>query len=156
MLVKEVIFEDFVNYRVPCMFIGTCRCDWKCHSDCPDAVCQNMDISRYPDVAVDDDRLIGEYLENPLTKAVVFGGLEPMLQFDEVYGFICKFRKRCQDDAVIYTGYYPEEIPGQIEKLRPAGNVVMKFGRYRSGGTPHFDEVLGVELSNAEQFGRRL
>lgn len=156
MLVKEVIFEDFVNYKVPSMFIGTCRCNWKCCSESPGVVCQNAGIAKYPDVLVDDDRLIGEYLANPLTKAVVFGGLEPILQFDEVYGFIQKFRSLCLDDVVIYTGYYPEEIPDQVASLRFLKNIVMKFGRFKANGISHFDEILGVELANQEQFGERL
>ena len=30
MRVKGIIEEDFVNYKVPSMFINTCFCDFKC------------------------------------------------------------------------------------------------------------------------------
>ena len=156
MKVKEIIFEDFVNYKRPSMFIGTCRCDWKCCIENADCKCQNAGISRYPDITVEDEKLIGLYLENPITHAVVFGGLEPLLQFEEVVGFIRKFRKCSNDDVVIYTGYFPEEIEDQVSVLKNYPNIVMKFGRFRPNEPPHFDEVLGVDLPNKEQFGMRL
>ena len=30
MLIKDIIDEDFINYKKPSMFIGTVKCDWKC------------------------------------------------------------------------------------------------------------------------------
>lgn len=156
MKVKEIIFEDFVNYKRPSMFIGTCQCDWKCCIENANCKCQNAGISRYPDIIVEDEKLIELYLDNPITHAVVFGGLEPLLQFEEVVGFIRKFRQYSDDDVVIYTGYFPEEIEGQVSALKNFPNIVMKFGRFRPNESSHFDDVLGVDLPNREQFGVRL
>ena len=156
MKVKEIIFEDFVNYKRPCMFIGTCRCDWKCCIENANCKCQNAGISRYPDIIVEDERIIKLYLDNPITHAVVFGGLEPLLQFEEVIEFIRKFRKCSNDDVVIYTGYFPEEIEKEVNLLKIFPNIVMKFGRFRPDESPHFDEVLGVDLPNREQFGMKI
>ena len=50
------------------------------------------------------------YLKDGLEESIVFGGLEPMLQFQELISFIDKFRKLSEDDIVIYTGYYKTEI----------------------------------------------
>ena len=156
MKVKEIIFEDFVNYKRPSMFIGTCQCDWKCCIENANCKCQNAGISRYPDIIVEDEKLIELYLDNPITHAVVFGGLEPLLQFEEVVGFIRKFRQYSDDDVVIYTGYFPEEIEDQVSALKNFPNIVMKFGRFRPNESSHFDDVLGVDLPNKEQFGVRL
>ena len=63
---------------------------------------------------------------NP-TKAVVIGGLEPFLQFEEVYDLINVFRNYgCNDDFVIYTGYYDYEISDYITKLKPFSNIIIK------------------------------
>lgn len=156
MKVKEVIYEDYVNYRKPSLFIGVCECDWKCCKEDSTCKCQNLAFANYPVIEVSNEKLISEYLGNSLTHAVVFGGLEPLKQWEEVLEFIKDFRKKSQDDIVIYTGYFPEEIKREITLLRAFPNIVMKFGRFRPNEPSHFDEVLGVDLPNKEQFGVRL
>ena len=88
----------------------------------------------------------------------MLGGFEPFWKntWDETLAFLKKFRESTQDDIVIYTGYREGEIDEQIEQLRPLGNVIVKFGRYRPGEKPHRDEVLGVELANDEQHAVRI
>ena len=156
MKVKEIIFEDFVNYKHPSMFIGVCSCDWKCCKENPDCKCQNASIANYPVIDIKDSDLIDRYLKNGWTHAVVIGGLEPMLQFDELEQFISAFRERSNDDVVIYTGYYPEEVQGKIDRLKRFSNIIVKFGRYKPGKSPHLDAVLGVELANPEQFAEKI
>lgn len=156
MKVKEVIYEDYVNYRKPSLFIGVCECDWKCCKEDSTCKCQNLAFANYPVTEVSNEKLISEYLENSLTHAVVFGGLEPLKQWEEVLEFIKDFRKKSQDDIVIYTGYFPDEIRSQLEKAKMFPNIFFKFGRYRNSESPHFDEVLGVELANIEQFGMKI
>lgn len=156
MELKSVVYEDYVNYRKPSMFIGTCRCDWKCCRDDARCKCQNSGFANYPSVSMDDSELLDRYIGNPLTHAVVFGGLEPMLQFDEVVGFVGRLREKCDDDVVIYTGYYEDEIAGEIERLREFRNVVVKFGRFIPCRESRFDEVLGVTLASDNQYARRI
>lgn len=156
MRVKEIIYEDYVNYRKPSLFIGVCKCDWKCCREDTECKCQNQGFANYPVVEVDDEKLIREYINNPLTHAVVFGGLEPILQWDEILSFIKLFRNQCDDDIVIYTGYFPEEIKQQINDVKQYKNIIIKFGRYHPKGVPHYDDVLGVELSNKEQFALKI
>ena len=73
---------------------------------------------------------------------------------DELMAFICEFRNRCNDDIVIYTGYYEDEIRSYINKLKTDfKNIVVKFGRYIPDQQPHYDEVLGVYLASDNQKG---
>lgn len=154
MKVKGIVAEDFCNFKVPSMFIISSVCDWKC---CTEAgldisVCQNAPLVSQPIHEIDDLDIYDMYGINPITKAVVIGGLEPMLQFDEVLHLLGVFRRtHCNDPFVIYTGYYPEEIPDKLEQLR-GQNVIVKFGRYIPNVQPRFDELLGITLASDNQF----
>ena len=48
MRVKGIIEEDFVNYKVPSMFINTCFCDFKCCTELglDVGVCQNSPLAQ--------------------------------------------------------------------------------------------------------------
>lgn len=158
MKVKACIDEDFVNYKNPVMFIGTISCSWKCCTDAglPVCTCQNSVLSQSPIIEIDDNVLIERYLTNDLTEGICFGGLEPFDQFDELYDFIMKLRNdyNCDDTIIIYTGYYPKEIATQITLLKRFHNIIIKFGRYIPGDTPHFDDVLGIQLSSDNQYAQ--
>ena len=42
MIIKQLVDEDFVNYKKPSMFIGFPTCDWKCERECGhQGLCQN-------------------------------------------------------------------------------------------------------------------
>lgn len=160
MRVKKVIYEDFVNYRKPSMFIGTIRCSGKCWKEggFPPSICQNYEWNNEPVVEIEDDKLIKEYLNNPITEAIVFGGLEPFEQWPELVSFLTalRYRHHCQDDVVIYTGYLQREIRGHIELLKTFKNIIVKFGRYVPNAVARYDDVLGVELASLNQFAKRL
>ena len=137
MKLKGIIDEDFINYKKPSMFLITSTCDWKC---CKEAgvdisICQN----------------------NPITKAIVVGGLEPFDQFEELHNLIHYFRgNNCEDEFVIYTGYYPEEIEGYIYILKMFKNIIIKFGRYIPNSNNKYDEILGVTLVSDNQFAKKI
>lgn len=158
MRIKSLKDEDFVNYKKSSMFISSCYCDWKCCKDLglDVCICQNAESYSIPIVDMSDDDIIERYLQNPITQAVVIGGFEPFLQFEEIYEFIRKFRKASEDDIVIYTGYYLEEKVKEICRLKEFKNIIVKFGRYIPNGEPYFNSVLGVELANKEQYVVRL
>lgn len=160
MKIKEVLDECFQDYKKTSMLISMTSCDWKCckESNIPISVCQNSDIARQCDVIIDAKDLVNRYLKNPISKAVVFGGLEPMLQFDEIFEFIKSLRQdyKCNDDVVIYTGYYPEEIANKIEKLTEFKNIIIKFGRYVPNRQKKYDEVLGIDLISDNQFAKKI
>lgn len=104
------------------------------------------------------ESIYNAYMSNGISKAIVIGGLEPLIQFDEIYGLIDYFRHHgCDDDFVIYTGYTEDEVKANEHWRLLLGikNIVFKFGRYVPGGRPHRDSVLGVELASDNQYGKK-
>ena len=158
MKVKFIKDDDFVNYYKCSLFIGAPTCDWKCCKEAGVDVCQNLDVVRQPTIEIDDDKLIQRYLSNPITKAIVFGGLEPMLQFEEVYNFIDKLRWEysCFDPVVIYTGYNADEITDEWSMLSKFDKIIIKFGRFIPNQAKHYDETLGVWLISDNQYAKEL
>lgn len=160
MRVKFIEDEDFTNYKVPAMFIGTISCGGKCclEAGIPLEVCQNDGWRKSAPVEIPDEELCKRYLNNPITSAMIFGGLEPMEQIKEVVGLIETLRRKykCGDAVVIYTGYYPNEIKPEISALSQLRNIVVKYGRFIPNSRHRFDEVLGVELSSENQYAERI
>lgn len=160
MKIKTLVDEDFTNYKEPVMFIGTASCSGKCckEQNLPLSVCQNDGWRNVAPVVTPDKDIIERYLDNDITKAICFGGLEPFEQFDEIYNFIAILRNyyHCDDMIVIYTGYNKTEILSQVEKLKRMPNIVIKFGRYIINQDRHFDEILGVELASDNQYAERI
>lgn len=156
---KGVIMEDFVNYAKPSLFLITCKCDWKCchEANIPITVCQNEPVVRQDTKEFLISSIYKAYIDNEITKAVVIGGLEPILQFEEVLSLLDYFRKQnCNDDFVIYTGYYKEEIGKEIEQLKKYPNVVLKYGRYKPNSISRYDDVLQITLVSDNQYAERI
>lgn len=158
MWLKGISDEDFVNYKVPSMFIATAHCDFKCDRDCGKPVCQNAELAQADPIHTDDDYLIRRYLKNSITHAIVFGGLEPFDQWQELFPFIQKLRMQygCVDPVVIYTGYREDEIDGMLRFLMSLPNIIVKFGRFVPDQEPHMDEVLGVKLASDNQYAKQI
>lgn len=160
MRVKTIVDEDFVNYKKPAMFIGTISCGGKCciEAGIPLSVCQNDGWRASAPISIDDEQLCLRYLDNPLTKSIVFGGLEPFEQFDELLFLVSKLRMEyhCNDTVVIYTGYNLTEIMPEVDILKKFENIIIKFGRYVPNQSKHFDEVLGVYLASDNQYAERI
>ncbi len=159
MKIKQLIDEDFTNYKKVSMFIGTSVCNWKCCKEqgLDISVCQNSELAKSKTIDVPAEDLYRRYIDNDISQAVVIGGLEPMLQFSEVLDLIYTFRNHeCFDDIVIYTGYYPSELHQEIEKLKECGNIIVKFGRYVPNDEKHFDEMLGIYLASNNQYAERI
>jgi hypothetical protein len=158
MLIKNLLDEDFVQYRLPTMTIVTARCSFKCDvlNGCP--VCQNSALAKMPDIDVTNDELIGRYLANPITKGICFSGLEPLDQFSELITFIKDFREVCDDLIIIYTGYTDSEarITGQRQLLASFPNIIVKWGRFIMNQPHHTDPILGVELASPNQYAERI
>lgn len=160
MKIKTIVDEDFVNYKVPSMYIGAAYCNGKCcrEAGIPLSVCQNDAWRGSTTIAMDDDDIIQRYLSNDITKALCFAGLEPFEQFDELLRLVSKLRTEyhCNDTVVIYTGYNMTEIVSEVATLRKFDNIVIKFGRYVPNQSKHFDEVLGVYLASDNQYAERI
>jgi len=159
MLIKDIKDEDFVNYKLPSMMIATCKCNWKCcvEQGLDKSICQNSSIAQQKDIEVSADEIFSRYTSNPITKAIVIGGLEPFLQFEEVYELIKYFRDNgCKDDFVIYTGYYICEIQDKVNRLKEFENIILKTGRYIDKLNSRYDEMLGITLASSNQYGIKI
>ena len=158
MKIKVLLDEDFIQYKKPSMFIGTCYCDWKCCKDYGDiTMCQNSELAEINIIIdISDYELIRRYLINDITEAVVFGGLEPMKQYEELYNFIKTFREYSDDDIVIYTGYTKEEIKDYVQELKKFKNLIIKFGRFIPNDIVRYDENLGVYLASSNQYAEKI
>lgn len=157
--VKSIVDENFQDYKKASMFIAFPKCDFKCFQELGLEIsgCQNYEILKMPDIKIKIDKVFERYVKNPITEAVILGGLEPFFNFDEVYNLISYFRqKNCNDDFVIYTGYYPNEVENYVEKLKKFKNIVIKFGRFIPKSASVFDKILGVKLASKNQFAEKI
>ena len=154
MIVKGLIDEDFINYKKPSMVIEMPYCTFKCDMECGEQVCQNSALAHAPNISVSIQSLIDRYMDNPITKAVIFQGLEPFDSFDELYEFCKMFRQYSQDDIVIYSGYTEQEIEPKISILSEYNNIIVKFGRFIPNSLHKFDNTLGVELASDNQYAK--
>lgn len=156
MKIKNIKHEDFIQYKKCSMFIGTATCNWKCCKEAGCDICQNLPLAKAPTFNMDNIKIVQSYLNNPLTDAIVFGGLEPFDQFGEMMDLIKIFRRFTLDDIVIYTGYYPSEISEKIEELKKYRNIIVKFGRFIPNSMEKQDLVLGVTLSSDNQYAEKI
>ena len=152
MLLKGVIFEDFVNYKKPCMTLEFPYCTFKCGG----SYCQNSPLAQKPNIDVDITSLISRYLCNPITSAVCFQGLEPFDSEQDMMHFIASFRALSDDDIVIYTGYTENEICKQLKELKQYKNIIIKFGRYKPNSKSRYDDLLGITLASDNQYAVRV
>ena len=156
MIIKGVQDEDFVNYKKPSMFISFPSCTWKCDRECGKKVCQNGTLATTPNIEIDVKTIVDRYINNPITKAIVCGGLEPFDTWNDLQKFIIELRQKSQDDIVIYTGYKKEEISYAVDWLNLFPNIIVKFGRFVPDQQKHYDEVLGIYLASDNQYAERI
>ena len=156
MLLKNIVDEDICNYKKTSLFIAFPYCNFKCEKDCGIQCCQNSPLVKALNIEFPVENIVNRYITNPLTHAIVCGGLEPLDSFDDLMTFIDLLRQKTDDDVVIYTGYYKSEILDKIEKLQNYKNIIMKYGRYVPGQESHYDELLGIKLANKEQYAEKI
>ncbi len=156
MVLRGMIAEDFVNYKLPAMYLIFPFCTFKCGRE----VCQNASLVDDPHlVVIDVKEVCKQFVTNGITKAIVCGGLEPFDSVDDLKELISTLRNEfcCQNDVVIYTGYTEEEVLADEKKkeILEFSNIVVKYGRYIPNETPHRDCVLGVNLASSNQYAKR-
>ena len=155
--IKGVNECDFVNYKKASMFIIFPHCDFKCEKDCGQKICQNNSLTQTPTISVEISSLVNKYLNNPLTTAIVCGGLEPLDSWEQLAALITSFRIHTLDDIIIYTGYKEEEVSeAKINFFKNMKNIIIKYGRYIPNQTSHYDNVLGVYLASDNQYAKRM
>lgn len=139
------------------MFLITPWCDFKC---CHEAglsieVCQNSSLRNQDHRTYAIEDLFDAYTHDPITRAVVIGGMEPFLAFDQLVQLIRCFRSYdCNDPIIIYTGYTEDELADEINYLSQWPNLIVKFGRFLPDQIPHMDPLLGVSLASDNQYAK--
>lgn len=162
MIIKGLIDEDFINYKKPSMVIEFPYCTFKCDKECGQPVCQNSPLVDEPNIEISYDDLLIRYINNPITEAIVFQGLEPLDSISDVVNLILwlRIKYNCKDDIVIYTGYKEDEIKWIVDILSSNilinTNIIIKFGRYIPNQEPHFDPILGVNLASDNQYAKKI
>ena len=150
MKIKGIIDTDFQNYKKPSLYIAFPHCSFKCGKQ----FCQNTNLAREKDKNIKISTIISIYEKNPVTKALVCGGLEPFDSWEDLQLLVEKFREYFLDDIVIYTGYTEDEIEDKIKWLSSYKNIIIKFGRYIPNDPPHLDKLLGVDLASLNQYAK--
>ena len=153
---KGIIWEDFVNYKKPCMTLMFPKCDFKCDYECGESFCQNWELAAAPSQTVLINPMLRKYKENPITEAIVLQGLEPLDTPVDVLIVAATLKDfEINDDFIIYTGYTKDEVsPDLLDSLASSvpGHLIIKWGRFKPRHTPHYDPVLGVKLASDNQY----
>lgn len=155
--VKDVV-EVFQDYKKSALLFCTCFCDWKC---CIEAgiskdICQNHKIANQREVNLPFEKALN-MVKFSITDSIIFGGLEPILQAEEVCSLIEYLRnKGITKDILIYTGYYIEEIEESVLQRLKNCHVILKCGRFKPDRPKKFDEILGITLASDNQYGVQL
>ena len=153
--VKDVV-EVFQDYKKSAVLFSMCYCDWKCCKEAGIDVCHNLPIAKQENVKLTFSDALS-IVNNSVTDAVLFGGLEPLLQSEEVTHLIRYFREHgVKKDIVVYTGYYIEEIDKDVLESLTQCHVILKCGRFIPNRPSKFDDVLGVTLASDNQYGVQL
>lgn len=138
------------------MFIIFSKCSFKCDKEANCKICQNSNLANEPIINYSVDKIVERYKTNPITKAIVCGGLEPFDTLDDLTNLISTIRRASDDDIVIYTGYKEEEIFPIVENLiSKYKNIIIKYGRFIPNQENKYDEILGITLASNNQYAVR-
>lgn len=154
MKIKAIEVERYQDYKLPSMFVAFPKCSFKCEKECGKRVCQNSALATAPVFEMDVNHIVEAYLNNPITSAVILGGLEPFDSFEDMVDLVETMRTvyHRDDTFVIYTGYTEDEIATQLNVLKRYKNIIVKFGRFVPDDARHYDETLGVWLASRNQY----
>lgn len=157
MKLKNIVQEDFTNFKTCSMFLGFPTCSWKCEKDCGiSGLCHNSALAGAPSIDIDIKDIVKLYAANPLSSAIVCGGLEPFDSWPDLLSLVSEFRKVTSDPIVIYTGYTRDEMCDKVYTLSSIPNIIIKFGRFIPGHKAHYDEILGISLASDNQYAERI
>lgn len=153
--IKDEVFQD---YKKSSMLISNTTCNFKCDKINGCKVCQNSELVKGKTFILSFKDIIERYKNNPITSAVIFGGLEQFDEFSQMSLLINVLRNRYNilDDIIIYTGYTKEQVINQINYLQKFKNIIIKFNPYLMNRKKRFDELLGVTLSSDNQYSERI
>ena len=154
MLLKGIKEECFGDFKDPGMLVVFPNCSWKCDKENGTQLCQNWSLAKEPTYDVRPQEIVSRYINNPIPKALICGGLEPLDSMHDLYQLIIEFRAATDDPIVVYTGYTESETQRMLgfDRIKWAGNIYIKYGRFKPNQQPHLDEVLGVNLASDNQY----
>jgi hypothetical protein len=156
MKLKTIIDEDYNDYKLPSLFLAFPRCSFKCDSDCGEQVCQNSTLALSPDKDYDIDYIKKVWSTNPITQALVCGGLEPFDTQDALHDLVKAFRSVFDNSIIIYTGYTETEVTERFRWVYDYPNIIIKFGRFIPNNESHIDSLLGVKLMSPNQYAKKI
>lgn len=152
MKLKQIVDEVFGDYKECGMLLIFPTCTWKCEG------CQNKHLELLPTKNFPDHEILERYKSNPLSRCIIFGGLEPLDSSYEIVRFILYLMLSGEKPLlVIYTGYDFLELNDILHTsalgslFNDYGNIILKYGRYKQDGKPYFNKVLGVNLASGNQ-----
>jgi hypothetical protein len=153
MKIKYIKDEVFSDYNKTSMLIAVPYCNTKCWekyglSSC---ACQNEHLNKLETIDVKNEEIIKRYLQNPITKAIVFGGRDSWDSLEEIIDFIKEFRKVSKDDCVLYTGREYNVIEKDLYRFKDFKNIYIKYGHYNPNSEPITDELTSVVLASKNQ-----
>lgn len=159
MRLKKILDEDLSHYKKPSMVLFTPSCDFKCclEQGIDVCTCQNSSWAREPDHNYTPKEILDRYNDNLISKAIVFAGLEPLINIEEVVETIDFLVKNKVDaDIVVYTGYREDEeqVISFRKKLKEKeiSGVILKVGRFVFNDKSHKDKILGMTLASRNQY----
>lgn len=157
MFIKGLVDEDFVNYKKPSMFIAFPYCSFKCDKEAGCSICQNGRLANEENIDISINDIVDRYISNPITQAIVCGGLEPFDSWPDLRELVHELRQHTQDEIVIYTGYRVDEVARKTYWLGDHyDNIIVKFGRFIPYQENRYDELLGIKLASPNQYARRI
>ena len=157
MFIKGLVDEDFVNYKKPSMFIAFPYCSFKCDKEAGCSICQNGRLANEENIEISINDIVDRYISNPITQAIVCGGLEPFDSWFDLQELVHELRQHTQDEIVIYTGYRVDEVAHKTYWLGDRyDNIIVKFGRFIPHQENRYDELLGIKLASPNQYARRI
>jgi hypothetical protein len=153
--VKTIVDEVFQDYKLPAMYVAFPYCSWKCCKEYG-ATCHNSKLAKQPDLEIPVQAIVDRYLTNPITKAIILSGLEPLDSFPDVLDLVRTLRLHTSDDIVIFTGYREDEVQDKVLDLSVYSNIVVKFGRFIPDQKSVMDPILQIRLASPNQSAKRL
>jgi len=155
-ILKNLVEEDFVNYKNAAMYLIFPNCTFKCDKENGKKLCQNGKLVKEPNIEIAVEDISCRYILNNITHAIVCGGLEPFDSWEDLQALIKEMRFYTVDPIIIYSGYTEKELEDKIEVLKEYENIIIKFGRYIPNKEPHMDRLLGVKLASPNQYAKRI
>ena len=68
MILKDIMFEDSINYKKISMILVFPSCTFKCGKE----YCQNSSLAQSPNIDVSIPSIITRYLDDPITSAATY------------------------------------------------------------------------------------